>query len=246
MAVAAVCGTLVPLGVQARDFQSASGNVTGSWDTTLSYGQAWRIEDPDCHLIATADGGCGRSPNIDDGDLNYHDGVFSRALKLGSELSIESGHFGAFVRGSALYDVETEEHDTARTPLSHPAKDLVGEYVRLLDAFGYARFALGSMPAEVRLGRQVVSWGESTFIQGGLNAINHFDVAALRVPGSELKEAFLPDEMAVFNLQFNDTVSTQARSSAPTISQRRAGTVWCSGSAPSPIRAWIFGHSAGR
>ena len=26
------------------------------------------------------------------------------------------------------------------------------------------------MPAELRLGRQVVSWGESTFIQGGLNA----------------------------------------------------------------------------
>src|SRR5690242_4775867 len=65
------------------------------------------------------------------------------------------------------------------------------------------------MPAELRLGRQAVSWGESTFIQGGLNAINHFDVAALRVPGSELKEAFLPQEMAVFNLQFNENVSTQ-------------------------------------
>ena len=54
-----------------------------------------------------------------------------------------------------------------------------------------------------------VSWGESTFIQNGLNVINHFDVSALRVPGSELKEAFLPQEMAVFNLQFNDNLSTQ-------------------------------------
>ncbi len=89
------------------------------------------------------------------------------------------------------------------------ADDLVSEYFRLLDAFGYVRFNMGSMPAELRLGRQVLSWGESTFIQGGLNSINHFDVAALRVPGSELKEAFLPQEMAVFNLQFNETVSTQ-------------------------------------
>ena len=65
------------------------------------------------------------------------------------------------------------------------------------------------MPTEFRLGRQVVSWGESTFIQGGLNTINHFDVSALRVPGSELKEAFLPQEMAVFNLQFSERLSGQ-------------------------------------
>jgi hypothetical protein len=211
VAVAVVAGLAAVYSgrAQAIDFQLASGNVTGSWDTTLSYGQAWRVEDPDCNLIGTADGGCGRSPNIDDGNLNYRSGVFSRAFKVVTELSLESGHFGAFVRGSGLYDIETEDHDTDRTPLSKSAKDLVGEYTRLLDAFAYARFDLGSMPSELRLGRQVLSWGESTFIQGGLNSINHFDVAALRVPGSELKEAFLPQEMAVFNLQFNDRLSTQ-------------------------------------
>lgn len=202
-------GVGVSLSVQARDFQLRSGSITGSWDTTLSYGQAWRIEDPDCHLIATANGGCGRSANIDDGDLNYHDGVFSKAIKLVSELSLQSGNFGAFIRGSGLYDIETEKHDTARTPLSKSAKDLVAKYGRLLDAFAYARFDLGTLPSEIRLGRQVLSWGESTFIQGGLNTINHFDVAALRVPGSELKEAFLPQEMAVFNLQFSERLSTQ-------------------------------------
>jgi hypothetical protein len=207
-AVAAAIGTLAAPGtVQAVDFQW--GEVSGSWDTTLSYGQAWRIEDRDCDLIATANGGCGRSPNIDDGDLNYDKGVFSKAFKGVTEMSLEWRNFGAFVRGSALYDVETMDDDTERTPLSDAAEDLVGEYTRLLDAFGYARFNMGSMPAELRLGRQVLSWGESTFIQGGLNVINHFDVSALRVPGSELKEAFLPQEMAVFNLQFNENLSTQ-------------------------------------
>ncbi len=210
MAIAASLGALgVPLGAHAADFKNSSGSITGSWDTTLSYGQAWRVGDPDCHLIATADGGCGRSPNIDDGDLNYRSGLVSRALKIVSEVSVESGHFGAFLRGSGLYDFQTEDHDTDRTPLSKSAKDLVGSYTRLLDAFAYARFDLGSMPSELRLGRQVLSWGESTFIQGGLNTINHFDVAALRVPGAELKEAFLPEEMAVFNLQFNEYLSTQ-------------------------------------
>lgn len=204
-----VASSLLCTAAGAVDFSNASGTVTGSWDTTLSYGQAWRIQDPDCNLIATADGGCGRSPNIDDGNLNYRDDLFSRAFKAVTEVSVQRGNFGAFVRGSALYDAQVMDKDTDRTPLRKDAEDLVGKYVRLLDAFAYARFDLGGMPAEFRLGRQVVSWGESTFIQNGLNVINHFDVSALRVPGSEIKEAFLPQEMAVFNLQFNDRVSTQ-------------------------------------
>ena len=83
-------------------------------------------------------------------------------------------------------------------------------YTRLLDAFVYAKFDIGAMGAELRLGRQAVSWGESTFIQNGINVINHFDVSALRVPGSELKEAFLPQEMVNFSLQFSDNFSAQA------------------------------------
>jgi hypothetical protein len=79
--------------------------------------------------------------------------------------------------------------------------------VRLLDAFAYFRFDLGSRPAEIRLGSQVVSWGESTFIQGGINAVNHFDVSALRAPGAELKEGFMPQEMAFVSLGIRITAS---------------------------------------
>jgi len=192
----------------AVDFQNADGTFTGSWDTTLTYGQAWRIESRDCRLIAIADGGCGRSPNIDDGNLNYDTDMYSRALKALTEISLNYRSVGAFVRASALYDDAAA--DTQRTELSDKSKDLVENYVRLLDAFVYAKFDLGKMPAEVRLGRQVVSWGESTFIQNGINVINHFDVSALRVPGSELKEGFLPQEMVNFSLQFNDNLSAQA------------------------------------
>jgi hypothetical protein len=192
----------------AWDFQSDDGSFSGSWDTTLTYGQAWRIESRDCRLIAIADGGCGRSPNIDDGDLNYDTDMFSRALKALTEISLNYRSFGAFVRASALYDDAAA--DTKRTRLSPESEDLVKSYTRLLDAFVYAKFPLGNMNAELRLGRQAVSWGESTFIQNGINVINHFDVSALRVPGSELKEAFLPQEMVNFSLQFTDNLSAQA------------------------------------
>ena len=192
----------------AWDFQNADGTFSGSWDTTLTYGQAWRIESRDCRLIAIADGGCGRSPNIDDGNLNYDTDMYSQALKALTEISLNYRGFGAFVRASALYD--NVAADTQRTPLADSSKDLVENYVRLLDAFVYAKFDIGSSAAELRLGRQVVSWGESTFIQNGINVINHFDVSALRVPGSELKEGFLPQEMVNFSVQFNDNWSAQA------------------------------------
>jgi len=192
----------------AWDFQNSEGTFTGSWDTTLTYGQAWRIEARDCRLIAIADGGCGRSPNIDDGDLNYDTDMYSRALKVLTELSLNYKNMGFFMRASALYDDAAA--DTQRTPLNSRSKDLVESYVRLLDAFAYVKFDIGKMGAELRLGSQAVSWGESTFIQNGINVINHFDVSALRVPGSELKEGFMPQEMVNFSLQFTDNLSAQA------------------------------------
>src|SRR3982751_4653694 len=86
------------------DFQSKDGTFSGSWDTTFTYGQAWRIESRDCRLIAIADGGCGRSPNIDDGDLNYDTDLFSRAFKALTEISLNYRGICAFVGASGLYD----------------------------------------------------------------------------------------------------------------------------------------------
>jgi hypothetical protein len=186
------------------------GDLTGSWDSTIAYGQSWRLGNPDCRLIGIANGGCGRSPNIDDGDLNYlHRAVFSKAFSAVTELSLNYKNFGVFARASALHDFAVQNGHTERTPLSSEALNQVGSYTRMLDAFGYWRFNLGTMPSELRLGKQVVSWGESTFIQGGLNTVNHFDVAALRVPGSELKQALLPDQLALFNIQFTERLSGQ-------------------------------------
>ena len=206
---AAVC---LALGVapEARAFKFGSDDWTGSWDTTIGYGQGFRTEGHNCKLIAIADGGCGFGPNNDDGDLNYGKGTFTAALTGVTELSLKyKDSAGLFVRGAGLYDFYVMGNNTDRTPLSHDAKDIVGSYTRLLDAFGYARFNLGTMPSELRLGRQVIDWGESTFIPGGLNQVDYFDVTALQVPGAELKQALLPDESAVLNVQLTKSLSAQ-------------------------------------
>jgi len=74
--------------------------------------------------------------------------------------------------------------------------------VYLLDAYVYGSFAVGSSDLQVRLGNQVVNWGESIFIQG-VNQINPIDVPAARRAGAELKEILLPVWMAYANWGFN-------------------------------------------
>ncbi|HEX9773745.1 MAG TPA: DUF1302 domain-containing protein, partial [Steroidobacteraceae bacterium] len=206
---ALVAAIAMPGTAQAIDF--AAGGWNGSFDTTITFGQTWRAEARDPRLIGTADGGTGRSPNIDDGDLNYRKGRVSSAYKVVSELSLDRENYGLFVRGSLLYDDLVEDSDTDRTPISETGKNLAGAYVRLLDAFVYGRWDLAGHELDIRAGRQVVNWGESTFIQGGINnAINHFDVASLRVPGSELREAYLPQEILKVSFGLTDNLTVDA------------------------------------
>ena len=211
-AVTAVLLTAGVLGAgSASAFDFKMGDWDANWDTTLSYGQLWRIEDRDLRLIGVADGGTGRSPNIDDGNLNYDKGIVSNAAKFVTEFSLSRDNYGVFLRASGMYDYEVEQRDTERTALSGDAKDLVGSYLRLLDAFAYARFDLSGHELDLRAGNMVVNWGESTFIQGGINsAINHFDVAALRVPGAELREAYMPQEMVKASFALTENLTAEA------------------------------------
>src|SRR5204862_500103 len=124
MALAAVLAAGGWPSAQAVSFQSSSGDWTGSWDTTIGYGQAWRVSGLDCRLVAIADGGCGYSPNIDDGELNYRKkAAFSEALTGVSEIALnykEQG--GIFLRGSGLYDFEVMNATTDHIQLTHDAK----------------------------------------------------------------------------------------------------------------------------
>jgi hypothetical protein len=208
LAAAAILAAL--LAAPAGAVEGQKGNLTWSWDNTLSYGLLWRLDDPDPAIVGRAAGGTAFSVNGDDGNQNYETGIASNALKLTSELELRSGGFGVFVRGFALYDYENEEQERARTPLSDEAKDRVGTRFEIRDAFAWYDFDIAGRSAAVRAGRQVINWGESTFIQGGINAINPVDVSALRVPGAELRDALLPVGAVLLSLKPSDNTSFEA------------------------------------
>jgi hypothetical protein len=73
--------------------------------------------------------------------------------------------------------------------------------VYLLDAYVYGSFPIGDSDLQLRLGNQVINWGESVFIQG-VNQINPIDVPAARRAGAELKEILLPIWAAYMNWGF--------------------------------------------
>jgi len=181
----------------AHGFVFTSGDVNGSFDTTLSVGVLYRLQNPDPVLYGTTNSfngvpGLANSVNGDDGDLNYPKGVDSVLYKVTSDLELKWHEYGVFVRGYYFYDAKNEGAPRPKIPLTSVAKDRVGSDAVLLDNYLTAKFDLGGMPTTVRLGRQVINWGESTFIPNGINVINPIDVSHLRTPGSELREALLP------------------------------------------------------
>ncbi len=196
--------------VTALSFEFEDGDLSGSLDSTLSYGMTWRVQDQDSDLIGLANGGKAFSVNGDDGNLNYDKGVISNVAKLTSELDLKYHNFGLFIRGTAFYDFENEEGDRERTELRDDALDLVGSDIDLLDAYVSGDFDLGEVPLQIRVGDQVVSWGESTFIQNSINAINPVNVSAIRLPGAELREALVPEGMVWASAGTTDNTTIEA------------------------------------
>lgn len=218
------CGALIgllPLLIAARaqavEFSFAQDQLTGSLDTTLSYGTLWRVQ--------------GRGDigdiNADDGNRNFDTGLVSEVFKVTSDLAVNYQHYGAFVRGTAYYDTQimdkrSDYYATAgaigRPSQAFPNDDqftdetrqVAGSNSELLDAYLFANWDLGSMPLGAKVGRQVISWGEGLFYRGGVNTINPLDAAKFHLPGSELKEVLMPLEAVSFNLGLSDSLSLEA------------------------------------
>ncbi len=191
----------------AVDFLLGEADV--SIDTTLSYGIQFRLNEADRALLGTTNGGLQNSVNADDGNLNYDKGLFSSAMKITSEMEVNYKNVGFFTRGTAFHDFENENNDRERTQLSGDALEKVGEDIILLDFYGFASFDLGNMPVDLRVGSQVLSWGESTFIQNGINSINPVDVSKFRVAGAELREGLIPVPMVSASIGITENISLE-------------------------------------
>ncbi|MEN5038019.1 DUF1302 domain-containing protein [Pseudomonas sp. TWI929] len=189
------------------------GEIEAQFDSSLSVGASWSTANPNKNLIGVNNGGKGLSQTSDDGHLNFKKGeTFSKIFKGIHDLELKYGDTGVFVRGKYWYDFELKDEsrefkDISDSNRKEGAKSSGAE---MLDAFVYHNYAIGDQPGSVRLGKQVVSWGESTFIGGGINAINPIDVSAFRRPGAEIKEGLIPVNMFYVSQSLTDNLSAEA------------------------------------
>ncbi len=190
---------------QAKALDLSSGEVEASLDTTISYGVAVRTGQPDKDLVEGL-----AAVNRNDGASNYRRGIISNAAKFTSDFDLGYRNIGLFLRATGFFDAENENGERARTPLSRQAKDMLGKDIDLLDAYVTGSFDADDITVDIRLGKHVLNWGESTFIPTGVSGINPFDVSKLRVPGAELREALVPVYMVSAVVDLPENLSVEA------------------------------------
>ena len=206
LALAALLAVATP--AQARPFQY--GDVEGVANIDLSYGVLARVEDRDDDLIAIANGGHAASANFDDGDLNYDRGLVSNTLQVSGELAARWRIFGLYVRGISFYDFESELVDRERTELTTHAERYAGSNAELREYFLDASFLLRGMPVRVRVGDQIVNWGESTFLRFGISDSNPLDLVAALRPASSTRDVALPEGMVWAAANLTEEIALEA------------------------------------
>ena len=184
---------------------------------TVSYGIGWRVEERDRGQIMVGNGSAidettyGASYNYDDGTLNYDQGdIYTNVFKWSGDLEMSYRNYGGFFRARAYYDHAIMDQDTEFKQLNEDTENAAGRGAELLDAFVWADYDINYVPVTFRLGRQVISWGESTFIQGGINSVNPVDASAFRKPGAELKEGLLPVNMFYTSIGLTGEITLEA------------------------------------
>lgn len=225
--VASVISATFSINAFANDFEFGDG-WRGSWSGTLSYSAAWRAKSADSALYGVVDGaatglsaGTGNN-NVDEGNVNYKKGdQFTGLYKLIVEVGAQKEDLGFLIRGKAWYDDVLNNNSVhlgsqnngynSSAPLSDRGFDNLSKFngTQLLDAYVYDTFDVAGKPLQVRLGNQVVNWGESLFIQG-VNQISPLDVPSFHKPGAQLKEVFIPVPILFASQSLGDVGSLEA------------------------------------
>ncbi|MEY8199025.1 MAG: DUF1302 family protein, partial [Colwellia sp.] len=209
--IATALGCVLTTNAQATqlDFGDRS-EASGSVDITLGYATSIRAQDADQGSWATA-------PNVAS-DMRVPDAgdVISNVFKATAELGLDWRNYGFVGTLSYLYDTEIMNQDQADIGLGNgsnwtkAAKDYSGNNLDLLDAYIYGTFDIGENPLEVRLGKQVINWGEGLFFLDGISTQVPLNINKLVTPGSELKEAYIGIEGVYVQMGIGESSSIEA------------------------------------
>lgn len=161
------------------------------------------------------------SQNEDNGNLNYERGDLVRAtLKSTIDFDAYMGDFGIFARLISLYDPSADDfdeyhidtlHQRQRTQRSRAAEDEIALSAELEDFYLYGGFDIYDRSLSFKLGKQIISWGESlTFVVNSVNSNNPPSLIRLNTPGFDLKELFVPISALSAGIDLTENTSMEA------------------------------------
>ena len=203
----AVSALAIPA-AQAGSFEFGDGFEV-DYLATFNYGLNMRAEKQADELLNNING--------DDGNRNFDRGsFFNNRVSLLAEMDIHKGDYGLMVRGSSFYDFAYNRNNDNNSPdtvnklgandeFTSDARQRVGTRTRLLDTYLYGGTTVGDSGfLDLRLGNQVVAWGESLFISGISGVQGPVDATKSNIPGTEIKEILLPELQASGRFAIND------------------------------------------
>lgn len=204
------------------DTFTTEGGTEVRWSAGTSVGAGWRASNADPALVSVGNGGLAGTVN-DDGNLNFKKGqAISSTVNLIGEIDVRKDRLGFFARAKGWYDHTLSNkgvvHGSYANGFSPGAKlddsdfDRLSRFngVEVLDAYGRAEVDLpGNRALSLRLGRQVVNWGESLFVPG-INQYNAFDLTAAHRPGAQVKEILRPIPQAFVSTSLAEGVGFEA------------------------------------
>jgi hypothetical protein len=186
------------------------GEVYGLANFSLAYGLTARVQQRDPDFIGIANGGRAPTVNFDDGNLNRDKGLVANQFRGTAELTLLWKQFGLVLRGYGFYDFENSLDEPARTEITRDARRLVASGGGLQDAYLTARFAPGGMPIVLRVGQQVVNWGETGMLRFGIDVINPIDAVAITQPTTDARDRQRRQGMVWAAANVTESVSIEA------------------------------------
>ncbi len=202
-----------------------------NFDSLATLSTALRTSGTNCKFVGNDNGGCvgdAATPlqksnpsefsssldtqrlNQDDGDLNYKkwQPVWGYA-QWTADLAVKGPDgWSGLLRGIVNYDAAIA--DTKRTELDPAAKSFAVSNPRLLDTFITKDMDIWDHQTRVRVGNQVISWGEDIYILGGANSINSIYLPNAHTAGTPLKTLFTPAPMVDFSTSIIEGLGLEA------------------------------------
>ncbi|CAB3785789.1 hypothetical protein LMG28688_02109 [Paraburkholderia caffeinitolerans] len=216
LALAAACVSAAT-SAWAGDQIDFGNNTTLDYNFTLGYGLGMRTRSASGDLLSPS------NINGDDGDRNFQKAgkLMENQANILGEVNLKHDDWGVFVRADAFYDQVyhrpnyndepfTVNHSGTYNQFTGDTSYWAGARPQLLAAYVYNTFHIGQTNLNVKVGDQVLAWGESVFFPNIAGAQGPADATKSYVAGAEVKDILLPVPQISSQWQINPDFSLMA------------------------------------